>query len=206
MPSNYNNAAWFYDRLSRMVFGNTLIEAQTALLHYIPKNAKVLIAGGGTGAIIEAIGKIHPAGLDITFVEISEKMLARARQRNRFGNKVTYINAPVEDTALAPNFDVVITPFLLDSLSPQVFDRVFNNLYQKLTPGALWLNTDFQLTGKWWQKPLLKSMYFFFRMMGCVDVTDLPDMKLHFEKKGLILLNEVTFFGDFIATAVYCKA
>jgi hypothetical protein len=52
MPANYNNSAWFYDRLSRMVYGRALINAQVYLLQYVPAGASVLIAGGGTGWIL----------------------------------------------------------------------------------------------------------------------------------------------------------
>jgi ubiquinone/menaquinone biosynthesis C-methylase UbiE len=203
LPSNYDNAAWFYDRLSRAIYGNTLIKAQTHFLHLIPANAKVLIVGGGTGWILEEIAKTHPSGLRITYVELSEKMMALAKQRNAGGNDVIYINAPVEQADLQPDFDIVITPFLLDSLSPASFDVVFNQLHNLLKPSGLWLNTDFQLTGKWWQPVLLKSMYLFFRLIGCVENVDLPLIKQKFLGYGYQAAEEQFFYGQFIASTVY---
>lgn len=205
MAANYDNAAWFYDRLSRMVYGKALIKAQTQFLHLIPANGKILIAGGGTGWIIEELSKMHLSGLLINYVELSAKMMAKARNRNGADNIVTYINQPVEAANLPVDFDVVITPFLLDSLSPDVFDKVFDSLHHALKPGSLWLNTDFQLTGKWWQKLLLKSMYFFFRMIGCVDNVDLPLIKQRFAEAGYRVEQEKAFFGDFIGAAAYRK-
>jgi ubiquinone/menaquinone biosynthesis C-methylase UbiE len=204
MPANYDNSAWFYDSLARVVFGNSLVKAQTHFLHLIPANANVLIAGGGTGWIIEEISKIHPVGLHITYVEISARMMALAKKHTT-NNVVTYVNAPVENAGLLADFDVMITPFLLDSLSPDIFNKVFDNLYDLLKPGGLWLNTDFQLTGKWWQKPLLNTMYFFFRTVGCVDSSILPDLKKAFANKEMKLFDEALFYGNFVAAGVYKK-
>jgi ubiquinone/menaquinone biosynthesis C-methylase UbiE len=177
---------------------------KTHFLHLIPANANVLIAGGGTGWIIEEISKIHPVGLHITYVEISARMMALAKKHTT-NNVVTYVNAPVENAGLLADFDVMITPFLLDSLSPDIFNKVFDNLYDLLKPGGLWLNTDFQLTGKWWQKPLLNTMYFFFRTVGCVDSSILPDLKKAFANKEMKLFDEALFYGNFVAAGVYKK-
>jgi ubiquinone/menaquinone biosynthesis C-methylase UbiE len=203
MPSNYNNAAWFYDRLSRVVYGHALVKAQTHFLHLIPANAKVLIAGGGTGWILEEIIKQHPTGLDITYVELAEKMMAISKKRNTCVNSITYLNLPVEEANLQPNFDVIITPFLLDSLSPVNFDKVFSSLHNLLKSGGLWLNTDFQLTGKLWQPALLKSMYLFFRMIGCVENVALPVIRQAFIKAGYAVIDEQSFFGEFILAGAY---
>ncbi|MES2277835.1 MAG: class I SAM-dependent methyltransferase [Bacteroidota bacterium] len=205
MASNYDNAAWFYDRLSRIIYGKALITAQTAFLYLIPANSNILIAGGGTGWLIEAISKLHPSGLNITYVELSEKMMALSKKRNTGANTVIYINAPIEEASLQAGFDVIITPFLLDSLSPATFDKVFNTLDSLLKTTGIWLNTDFQLTGKWWQPILLKCMYIFFRMIGCVENVELPLIKQRFNRNGYQPQKEQTFFGEFIAATIYKK-
>ncbi|GAB3913206.1 class I SAM-dependent methyltransferase [Mucilaginibacter boryungensis] len=205
MSSNYNNAAWFYDRLSRMIYGDALVKAQTHFLHYIPANANVLIAGGGTGWLLEEIAKVHPSGLHISYVEISEKMMAQARKRNVGKNIITYVNSPIEAAILSSGFDVIITPFLLDSIPPVSFDEVFRHLHQLLKPAGLWLNTDFQLTDKWWQPLLLKSMYLFFKTIGCVENVDLPLIKKHFADYGYLTIDEQTFFREFVAATIYKK-
>ena len=76
MAANYNNAAWFYDSLSRVVYGKALIDAQVYLLQYIQPNSTILIVGGGTGWILEEVARIHPTGLQITYVEAYAQMMA----------------------------------------------------------------------------------------------------------------------------------
>ena len=205
MPSNYDNAAWFYDRLSRMVYGDNLVKAQAALLPLIPAKSKILIAGGGTGWIIEEVAKIHPSGLNITYVEVSANMMALSKKRNPLQNHITYINKPIEEARLNNDFDVVITSFLFDNFSTTTFQRVFDHLNLSLKYGGVWINTDFQLTGKWWQAPLLKSMYLFFKLLGCMEAKKLADIKPYFKQAAYDIISQKSFFGDFMATTAYRK-
>lgn len=203
MPANYDNSASFYDRLSRLVFGKALVNAQIWLLPRIPKNAKVLIVGGGTGWLLEEITKLHPGGLNITYVEISAKMMALSRKRNIGNNHVEFINKAVEDAGLPADFDVVITPFLFDNFTEDSLPGVFQHVYQSLKPSGLWLNTDFQLTGKWWQYVILKSMLLFFKVLCSVPAWRLPDVGKQFGKFGYEVIEEKRFFGDFVVTRAY---
>lgn len=206
MPANYDNSASFYDRLSRLVFGKALVKAQIWLLPRIPKNAKVLIVGGGTGWLLEEITKLHPTGLSITYVEISAKMMALSHKRNIGDNHVEFINKAVEDAGLPTGFDVVITPFLFDNFTEDILIGVFQHIHQSLKPGGLWLNTDFQLTGKWWQYAILKSMLLFFKVLCGVPAWRLPDVGNQFSKFGYEVIEEKTFFGDFVVSKVYKNA
>jgi ubiquinone/menaquinone biosynthesis C-methylase UbiE len=129
MPSNYDNSAVFYDRLSRVVFGQALISSQVYLLPFIPPNASVLIVGGGTGWILEEIAKTYPSGLSITYVEISAKMNALAQKRNTANNQVIFVNKPIEAVADSDSYDVIITSFLFDNFSETTLATVFAHLH-----------------------------------------------------------------------------
>jgi hypothetical protein len=74
-----------------------------------------------------------------------------------------------------------------------------------LKPGGLWLNTDFQLTGKWWQYILLKSMLLFFKVLCSVESWRLPAVERRFNEYGYEIIEEKTFFNDFILTRAYRK-
>lgn len=206
MGANYNNAAWFYDRLSGVVYGKALIEAQVYLLRHIQPNSTILIVGGGTGWVLEEIAHLHPAGLQINYVEVSEKMMALSRKRNIGRNEVVYINDAIEKVNGLPHFDVIITPFLFDNFTPEKLENVFLKMHALLKGNGLWLNADFQLTGKWWQHILLKSMLLFFRVLCDVESTHPPDFeKLFAQQYGYKAVNSKTFFGEFIASRVYLK-
>ncbi len=205
MAANYNNAAWFYDSLSRVVYGKALIDAQVYLLQYIKPNSSILIVGGGTGWILEEIARIHHSGLQITYVEVSDKMMSLSRKRNIENNQITYINKAIENVNGLPNFDVIITPFLFDNFTPAKLEAVFAHMHPLLKNHGLWLNADFQLIGKWWQNMLLKSMLLFFRILCGVESTKLPDFEKLFKQYGYKVVDSKTFFGDFILSKVYRK-
>jgi len=204
--ANYDNSAGFYDRLSQIFFGKALVNAQVYLLHFIPANANVLIVGGGTGWILEEIAKIHPSGLHITYVEISANMTALARQKNTGKNQVEFINKPVEEVNTDQLFDVIVTPFLFDNFTEDTVEGLFIHMHQLLKADGLWLYTDFQLTGKMWQKILLRSMYLFFGALCNVPTKTLPDTQALFDKYGYKKIVTKTFFGDFIISKMFKKS
>lgn len=203
---NYDNAAVFYDRLARMVFGDSLIKAQVYILERVPANSKILIVGGGTGWILEEITKIHPAGLNITYVEISAKMMALSQKRNLGDNKVTFVTQAIQQAELNNDFDVVITPFLLDNFSEEHLPAIFEPIHKALNPSGLWLYADFQLTGKLWQNLMLKSMLLFFKVLCGVESWQLPDAKGMFARQGYEKLEERDFYGRFVVSRVYRKS
>lgn len=203
MANNYDNSAWFYDRLSRLVFGRAIINAQVYLLQHIPSKSNILIAGGGTGWILDEITKLHPAGLTITYVEVSAKMMALSTKRNLGANHVKFISSAIENVYLQRDFDVVITPFLFDNFSQTTAQKVFDHLNSALKQDGLWLYADFEPTGKLWQKMLLKTMHTFFKILCGVEASRLPDVNSLFTAHDYTTVNSKTFFGDFIKAAVY---
>jgi ubiquinone/menaquinone biosynthesis C-methylase UbiE len=206
MAANYNNSAWFYDRASRLIYGKALVGAQVYLLQFIPKNSNILIAGGGTGWILEEIAKIHPTGLKITYVEVAPKMMTLSKKRSAGANEIDFINDAIENVALQNDYNVVITPFLFDNFTEKNFQQIFAHIHQALKPGGLWLNTDFRPPGKWRQRVLLRSMFLFFRLICGIEAKKLPGIQAAFDKYGYSVIEQKSFFGEFILSAVYRKA
>lgn len=205
MPSNYDNAAAFYDALSRVVFGKAIVRAQTFLLSFIPVNSSVLVVGGGTGWILEEIARIHPSGLSITYIELSANMIARAKKRSCGNNHVELICGPVEGLSPIQRYDVVITPFLFDSFTEDTLAKVFPGIHSLLKTNGLWLFCDFKANGTRWQRLLLKCMYLFFKMLCRIETTRMPQIEAHFIKYHYRLVSAKNFYGNFIASIVYQK-
>ncbi len=205
MSASYNNSAWFYDSLSRLVYGRALINAQVYLLQFIPAGSNILLVGGGTGWILDELTKLHPSGLQITYVEVAADMMARSRQRNVGQNAVTFINDAVENVDPAATFDVIITPFLFDNFTTETTDKVFRHLHRLLKFDGTWLNCDFQLTGKWWQTVLLKSMFLFFRLICRIEASKLPDVGTLFNAYNYQAISQNYFYGDFVIARAYRK-
>ena len=207
MKGNYNNIAPYYDRLSRIIFGHAIVNAHRWLAQFITTNTSILIAGGGTGWILEEIAKRHPEGLCITYVDISEKMIALSKKKQVGKNQVVFINEPIQNVTFHQQFDVVMTPFVLDNFSEDTTLRIFRKIDEHLIPGGLWLFTDFQLAGKHqlWQKPLLKMMYFFFRVVCGIEAKQLPGTNTLFNQYNYKQISAKTFFSNFICALVFKK-
>jgi len=206
MAANYDNTAWFYERLSKLVFGQAQIKAQEYFLNQVQSNANVLIIGGGTGQILESLTRLHPSGLQITYVEISAKMMALSRKRYTGKNEVSYITTTIGEATLFSSFDVIITAFLFDNFSQESLEQAFPLIDAQVKPGTIWLNTDFRSTGPLWQKLMLKSMYLFFKIFKAVDVQKPPDVEPVFRQYGYQNKQQKSFYRDFIISQLYVKA
>jgi ubiquinone/menaquinone biosynthesis C-methylase UbiE len=207
MATNYDKIANVYDLIRKIVFGNSIVNAQVCLLKYIPADSRVLIVGGGTGWIIEEITKIYSAGLTIDYVESSAKMIALSEKRNAAANRVNFIQQPIEDYITAEKYDVVLTPFLFDNFSIDKIQIIVAKLDQYLKDNGLFLYTDFVLDenhARWWQKILLKTMYLFFRITCNIETQQVINMDNFFDLLYYKVF-EKTFYNDFIISTVYRK-
>lgn len=206
MQGNYDAVAGFYDPLSRLVFGREIRRAHAFLLEVVPANARLLIIGGGTGWILEELGKLHGRGLHITYVEQSEKMMRRSRRRNAGDNQVVFLQAPIQAAALDQRYDVVVTPFLFDNFSAKTLEEVFGKIDAHLKEGGLWLFADFQLVrDKTRQKVMLKLMYLFFGLLCNIEASRLPDTASFFRAYRFKSLRQRSFFKGFITARVFQK-
>lgn len=206
MRGNYNAVAGFYDRLSRVVFGDAIYQSQVFLLRAIPARSKVLIIGGGTGWILEEIAKIHEQGLVITYVEISEKMMNRSKKRHAGENKVDFICSSIQEALLQDCYEVIITPYLFSNFSEDTLKMVFNKIDRHLAKNGLLLFADFQLQeGRILSRVLLKIMYLFFGILCQLETSKLPDSAALFHHYGYNVVGHKLFYEDFIFSAVYKK-
>ncbi|AMP97778.1 Methyltransferase type 12 [Pedobacter cryoconitis] len=208
MKNNYDSIADYYDVLSRMIFFRSQVKAQIQQLSAIPANSTVLIAGGGTGWILEELAKVHASGLNITYVEISSRMLERSKKREIKGNKVEFVHAAMEDFKPSGVYDVLITAFFFDNFSADNIQLIFNQLHALLKPGGIWLFADFYYTekaGKKWQLFLLKSMYLFFSKISSVEAKMLINTEHFFEEQSYSIIKTAFYYGRFIKAIIYQK-
>ena len=206
---NFNRIAFAYDYLKVMVFGNAIDNAQSALIRFIPDNADVLIVGGGTGKILEeCIG----LGLNqhVTYLELSERMIQKAKKRVRAANE-SRINFITGSTAcLDPDkkFDVVFTPFVLDSYATSELLDFMKQLDGLIKREGLWLFSDFCISDdtKVWQRWLISFMYLFFRLVTGVKATQLPDFHFVFKKLKYREVAAYSFYNGMIQSVVFQKS
>jgi tRNA (cmo5U34)-methyltransferase len=213
MPAHsFSPVAPFYDRLSGLVFGSCVYQAQAVHLGLIPAGARVLLIGGGTGQILAALLQ-HTACREVVFLEASHKMLARARQAVaplKEAGRVVFRLGTEEDIGPGEKFDVVLTFFFLDLFSPALLGQITTRLSGALEKGGWWLASDFGYPqGSRLRKGaaalLFSSMYLFFRLTCGLSATRLPDWPAHLTRLGLNEVKSCYFYHGLIRAAAYRK-
>ncbi len=205
---NFNWIAPAYDLLTRAVFGRSLERAQAVFLDRIPAGASVLIVGGGTGRLLEPLLTGNPSAR-ITYLEASARMLAltsrRMLRRQLLGTVVFRLG---DETMLRSDeqFDVIITPFVLDLFTAQTLrTRLLPRLRIVLKPGGQWLITDFVRTDLWWQRALLWSMIWFFRLTARVEARQLADWQALMDETDLTLWDRHPQLSGLVSAEVWCR-
>ncbi len=198
----FDLVAPIYEVLARLVFGQEHRRAEAFFLPEIPENSRVLLAGGGAGHLLEKLLKTRKPAF-VAFVEPSAAMRRRARRRvagSPGSDRVAFLENDRQLAALSP-FDALLTPYVLDLFSDETLETVFlPPLMAALTPGAVWLFTDFIPPPKRWQKLLLKTMYAFFRLTARIPARRLPDFERAFRRWDFEPIERQYFFGKMIET------
>jgi len=201
--NDFNRVAPFYDRLKRWVFGDAVRRSEREGLDEIFPSAKVLIVGGGTGEILEALHEIRPDA-HVWYVDASSEMIQRARTRN-IDQMICFVHGTDDDLPEGLTFDVIITPFFLDLFDADRLLRIISGLLPRLHPYGLWFVADFVDTGKVWHRVLLSAMYRFFRSVARVEARTLPDWQGLLRETGMREVRSRSFYGGFIRSVVYCR-
>lgn len=198
----FDLVAPYYDQLAGLVYGKSIRRAQTIHLDRIPPKAKILVIGGGTGWWLKQfIGK--RADCHIWYVDPSEKMLRQAMAYAAGCGRVVFIHGN-EECIPAMEFDVVVTYFFLDMFGEEALRQMVVQLKGTLTPGGIWIVSDF-VDDRFWHRILLFLMYRFFKAIGAVENTRLANWKMALLNQQLECKEQKFFYGKFILSGIYRK-
>lgn len=176
--NNFNFLAPIYDLLARLVFGQNLHQASIHFLNDIPSNSKVLVLGGGTGRILTDL-----EGNQVTYVEKSQKMLNRAKER-QLKELVNFIHTDFLKWESDQQFDVVICPFFLDVFDEDNLNLVLDKMRSSLDSNGQLMVTDFEPSELKSYRLLLKIMHLFFRLFSSLESRRLKPIRQHILQSG----------------------
>ena len=197
---SFDLIAPYYDRLAALVYGQAIRKAHTVHLDKIPPEATILVVGGGTGWWLKKLLADRPC-CTIWYVDASQKMLQQARAHAGGCQRVVFIHGN-ERHIPAMAFDVVITSFFLDMFQGQCLDDMISLLKGRMAKGGRWIVSDF-VDDRLWQRMLLFFMYRFFKAMGILDLTRMPDWRRALKNQLLECRMHAAFYGRFIWSNVY---
>lgn len=207
---DFNGIAPIYDALAFAVFGQRLQRAQAVFLDRISADASVLIVGGGTGWLLEEVLRTGQPKR-VLYLEASAQMLALASRRMVQHAVLGSVEFRVgTETSLKSDerFDVILTPFVLDLFTEKTLRLQFiPQLLNVLTPGGLWIITDFVRPNSGWQKALLWTMIRFFQLTARVEIKALANWQQLLAGTGLTRVEQQTQVGGMVSAEVWkCPA
>jgi ubiquinone/menaquinone biosynthesis C-methylase UbiE len=192
---NFNRIAKPYRWLEYLTFGKALENCRD---HYLPQlldRRNALILGDGDGRFTSKLLAAN-ADIKVLAIDISTTMLELLRQRSETttpnaSTRLRTLNAnaltfPLENPEAS--YDLVVTHFFLDCLTPPELDSLIARINPTLPPEALWLISDFRIPNgimRLLTKLLIRSLYLAFRLLTGLRTNHLPDYATSLTNAGL---------------------
>jgi len=208
MKANYDKIAPIYDTLSKLVFNRSQLLGQIEQLKNLSDNQHILICGGGSGKILDEISIRMPRGIQILYLDSSQKMIEIAKTRNRGSNIIEFVCQDILEFETDRRFDVIVTSFFFDNFPENKAICVFTKLDNLLVNNGLWFQNDFTLSsnkGIWWKSIMLKIMYLFFNLTSNLGNYKLVEMESVFDAHSYVLIEKNLYFKNFIVSLTYRK-
>jgi SAM-dependent methyltransferase len=192
---NFNLIARPYHWLEYLTLGNALENCRTHYLPQILDRSHALILGDGDGRFLAQLLKHNPQ-LHADAVDTSTTMLQILRRRS----EATAPNVPLrlrthQTNALTfplqaseTSYDLIVAHYFLDCLTQPELNTLITRIAPTLTPGALWLISDFRIPDGFMRLParaLVRSLYLAFRLLTGLRTTHLPDHATPLTQAGL---------------------
>jgi ubiquinone/menaquinone biosynthesis C-methylase UbiE len=197
MP-NYNNIAWIYDWLAKIVFGRKQELAMQAFLSIIPDTAKILVVGGGTGKIIDYMRNLNKQ-LEIDFVEPSTNMMCQAKKRKRSHLQINFCQHSILDFKTV-DYDVILTNFFFDQFTYGQARLILQHLKPKLRSNGILIFSDFINTKHIWDKLVTRLMFYFFRLTANIKTNNFPPYNYLFSALGFCTGSSKKISRNILAT------
>ena len=168
MKDQYSLLAPFYNRLTKLVFGDQLKWSKTCFAENL-SGKKVLIIGGGDGLDYQ----IFQDDLEGEYWEISRSMLLKSKinlEGSDLSFHLGFFQAEKENV-----FDEVWLHFVLDTMRDEEIESLLIEVRKSLKPKGKVYLADFFVPQNLYQRFKQSIMIHFFRMVANHKRKNLPD-------------------------------
>jgi len=207
LKNKYNLIAPFYSLLSKLVFGNNLINIQLELIKTLPTQGKLLIIGGGNGKILPYIFS-HSSKLSIDYVEASSKMIEMAQSKAPSTQDISFIHS---DKLAKSEFayDAVYLAFFLDLFNSQKIQEWLKSIESICDPNFTLHVADFHLSPatkfNLYRRLQVKASILFFKIVAKHRTDKLQDIFKIIAQSNYKSLTMRTLKGGFYRSQVFTK-
>lgn len=185
---NFNPIARPYRWLEYLTLGRALERCRLHFLSLVLDQKKALVIGDGDGRFLAALLTAN-SQLHADAVDTSAAMLQLLGKRCNVSSTRLQIHH-TSALAFAPTdtYDLIATHFFLDCLTQTELEALIARITPTLTPGALWLISDFRIPTGVMRLPariFVRALYLAFRILTGLRVTQLPDHATALSNAGL---------------------
>jgi SAM-dependent methyltransferase len=190
---NFDLIARPYRWLEYLTLGKALEECRAHFLPQLDDCRRALVLGDGDGRFLAQL-LAHNPHLEVDAVDTSATMLELLRQRCEAADldadtRLCTHHSNALTFPLARRYDLVVTHFFLDCFTQADLDVLVTRVASTLTPGALWLVSDFRIPNGLIRIParvFIRSLYLAFRVLTGLRTTHLPDHIAALTRCGLV--------------------
>jgi SAM-dependent methyltransferase len=192
--ANFDHIARPYRWLEYLTLGRTLESCRFQYLPNLLRQKEALILGDGDGRFLAQLLAQNPH-LQAAAVDTSAAMLKLLRRRCEAASpniaprlQTHHTNALTFSPAQGKKYDLVVTHFFLDCLTQPDLEALIHRIAPTLTPGALWLISDFRIPSGPMRVPakiIVRTLYLAFRILTGLRTTHLPDHATPLTHTGL---------------------
>jgi SAM-dependent methyltransferase len=209
---NFDLIARPYRWLEYLTLGRALEDCR---LHYLPsllQQKKALILGDGDGRFLAQLLAQNPH-LQADAVDTSASMLGLLRHRCEATVpnvtprlQIHHTDALSFSPSQGERFDLVVTHFFLDCLTQPDLEALTARIVPTLTPGALWLVSDFRIPSGPMRLPakiIVRTLYLAFRILTGLRTTSLPDHVTPLAHAGLTRISHHHQLAGLLTTELW---
>jgi SAM-dependent methyltransferase len=210
---NFDHIARPYHWLEYLTLGRSL---ERCRLHYLPAvlhQKRALILGDGDGRFLAQLLAQNPR-LQADVVDTSATMLKLLRRRCEAASpnipprlQIHHVNALTFCPPQGEKYDLVVTHFFLDCLTQPDLEALIARIAPTLTPGALWLLSDFRVPPSGPMhlaaKLIVRTLYLAFRILTGLRTRHLPDHATPLARAGLTKISHHHRLAGLLTTELW---
>jgi len=208
--ANFNFIARPYRWLEYLTLGRRLERCRLHFLPHLFDQNRALVLGDGDGRFLAELMAAAP-NLHADAVDSSSAMLHLLRQHcmARALNAAARLETHhIDALALRPvgPYDLVVTHFFLDCLDESSLDALVIRIRRSLTPGALWVVSDFRIPSGPMRLPaliLVRGLYLAFRILTGLRTNRLPNHAETMNRAGLVRIAHCHLLAGMLTTELW---
>jgi ubiquinone/menaquinone biosynthesis C-methylase UbiE len=207
---NCNSIARWYGTLEYLSFGFALLNCRCRQLDTCRDAEKVLMLGEGDGRFLRRFLLVNPTA-EVDYVDGSERMMRIARERLSPSQRRRVRFHYADALMFVPNagYDLIVTHFFLDCLSPEETEKLAKRLACASASNARWIVSEFETPRSGWRRLRarlwISSLYLAFRWLTGLHVSKIPDYRGALTQGSFRLRAENTSSAGLLTSQVWEK-